>query len=385
MSVNFDAGKATVGVAFGGPSDEHDVSVLTGLQALHELHSAGRKVLGIYWSKPGDFYGVSPTLEAMAFRDGVPREADLLLLEVGPKGGFVSRSRLGRKRIPVDVIVNCCHGGPGEDGTLQAILEMAGLGFTGQGVAGSALSMDKLAFHGVVASAGMPVLPRVLLRSESEEPGRGALGREDVPFGPPYIVKPRFGGSSIGVEVVVDLVTAHARAKVSPYLQRGAVLEPYRPDLVDLNVAVRCFPAIEVSAVERPIRQSDSEEILSYEDKYSGREGMASAPRELPANVDVQVRNDITGISRSLIDLVALRGITRVDFLWGEGELYLNEVNSIPGSLARYLWIDPERKFIELLDDMVSEALASPAVTYSASGADGSVLEKASSMASKLS
>ncbi len=379
VSVKFDADKVTIGVAFGGPSDEHDVSVLTGLQALHELHRAGRKVLGIYWSKPGGFYGISPMLEAMAFREGVPREADPLSMEVGPKGGFFSRSRLTRKRIPLDVIVNCCHGGPGEDGALQAMLEMAGLSFTGQGLAGSALSMDKLAFHGVVAASGMPVLPRVLLRSESEVSGKG-----DVPFGPPYIVKPRFGGSSIGVEGVADLATAHARAKVSPYLQRGTVVEPYRPDLVDLNVAVRCFPAIEVSAVERPIRQSDSKEILSYEDKYSGREGMASAPRELPANVDETVKNDIIDISRSLVDLVALRGITRVDFLWGEGELYLNEVNSIPGSLARYLWIDPERRFIELLDGMVSEALVGPAVAYGASGADGSVLEKASSMASKL-
>jgi D-alanine-D-alanine ligase len=379
VSVNFAVDKMSIGVVFGGPSDEHDVSVLTGLQALHELHGAVRKVLGIYWSKPGDFYRVPPVLEAMEFRDGVPRVAEPLVLEVGPRGGFAHRSRMAKKHIPLDVVVNCCHGGPGEDGTLQAMLEMAGLSFTGQGVAGSALSMDKLAFYGVAVSAGIPVLPRILLSSESE-----GSRSEDVPFDPPYIVKPRFGGSSIGVEVVADLVTAYARAKVSPYLQRGAVLEPYRPDLADLNVAVRCFPAIEVSAVERPLRQSDSEEILSYEDKYSGREGMASAPRELPAKVDATVMANIADISRSLIDLVALRGITRVDFLWGEGELYLNEVNSIPGSLARYLWIDPERRFIELLDGMISEALAGPAVTYSALGADGSVLEKASDMASKL-
>ncbi|MCL4433341.1 MAG: hypothetical protein M1399_01000 [Actinobacteria bacterium] len=377
--MDFAVDKMGIGVVFGGPSDEHDVSVLTGLQALHELHRAARKVLGIYWSKSGEFYRVPPVLEAMEFRVGVPRVAEPLVLEVGPRGGFAHRSRMTRKHIPMDVIVNCCHGGPGEDGTLQAMFEMAGLSFTGQGVAGSALSMDKLAFHGVVSSAGIPVLPRVLLRSESEK-----SRSDDIPFGPPYIVKPRFGGSSIGVEVVADLATAHGRAKVSPYLQRGAVLEPYRPDLADLNVAVRCFPAIELSAVERPLRQSDSEEILSYEDKYSGREGMASAPRELPAKVDATVMANIIDISRSLVDLVALRGVTRVDFLWNEDELYLNEVNSIPGSLARYLWIDPERRFIELLDGMISEALAGPAVIYSAFGADGSVLEKASDMASKL-
>ncbi len=365
-----------VGVVFGGPSDEHDVSVLTGLQALHEMGRSGRNVHGIYWSKSGEFYSIPPSLEAAAFVNGVPKDAGQLVFYTGSKGGFFTNSKLSKKRLPVDVVINCCHGGPGEDGTLQGMLQMAGVTYTGQGVAGASLVMDKAAFYGTVSAAGMPVLPRILLRGDTGD---------SIPFDPPYIVKPRFGGSSIGVEVVNDFDTAWDLARVSPYLRRGAVLEPYRPDLSDLNVAVRTFPSIEVSAVERPLRKDESAKILSYDDKYTGREGMASAPRELPANVDGSVVKDIKSIATALVDIVAIRGIVRVDFLWKEGELYLNEVNSIPGSLARYLWVDPPRKFIELLNGMVAEALNSPAVSYSAQGADGSVLERASDIASKLS
>ncbi len=363
------------GVVFGGPSDEHDVSVLTGLQVLHEISRSARIVYGIYWSKSGEFYSIPASLEAAAFMNGVPKEAGRLAFEVGGNGGFFTNSRLSKKRLPLDAAINCCHGGPGEDGTLQGMLQMAGIAYTGQGVAGASLVMDKVAFYGAVSAAGLSVLPRVLLRGEVDI---------DVPFDPPYIVKPRFGGSSIGIEVVNDLGTARDLARVSPYLRRGAVLEPYRPDLSDLNVGVRTFPSVEISAVERPLRRDKSGEILSYEDKYSGREGMVSAPRELPADVDESVIKNIRSIAASLIDIVAIRGIVRVDFLWKEGELYLNEVNSIPGSLARYLWIDPPRRFVELLDDMVAEAMNATAISYSVQGADGSVLERASSIASKL-
>ena len=140
----------------------------------------------------------------------------------------------------------CCHGGPGEDGTLQAALDLAGVTYSGPSVAGAALGMDKLAFGSVVAADGLPTLPRSLLAPGSEPP----------PFGGPYILKPRFGGSSIGIDVVQDFPTALARLDVNHHLQSGAVLEPYRPELSDLQVAVRRWPSLEISAVERPIRSA---------------------------------------------------------------------------------------------------------------------------------
>ena len=112
------------------------MSILTGLQAARELAGAGRDVIGLYWTKTGEWYRVDASLEAADFIDGVPRGAQSLQLVTGVEGaGFVAGAgRLGRSRpLPIDVVVNCCHGGPGEDGTLQAALDLAGVAYTGPG------------------------------------------------------------------------------------------------------------------------------------------------------------------------------------------------------------------------------------------------------------
>jgi D-alanine-D-alanine ligase len=368
---------ARVAVAFGGPSPEHDVSILTGLQAAHELAAAGRDVAGLYWAKTGDWYRVEASLEAADFVEGVPRGAPQLHLVTGGEGaGFVGGGgRFGRARpVPVDVVVNCCHGGPGEDGTLQAALDLAGMAYTGPAVAGAALGMDKLAFAGLAQAAGLPVLPRVLLAEASDGIG----------FPGPYILKPRFGGSSIGVEVVADAVTALARLDGNAHLRTGAVVEPYREDLFDLNVAARTWPRPELSAVERPLRSTAAAEILGYADKYVGGEGMASAPRQLPAELPARLVSTLHDAARAVLRLAEVRGVARIDFLSDGDALFVNEVNTVPGSLARYLWVDPPLPFIELLDALIGEALASPAAHHSAAGADGTVLRTAGGIAGKL-
>ena len=370
------ASEARIAVLFGGPSPEHDVSILTGLQAGREMVRGGRQVTGLYWSKTGALFSLRPTLEAVDFLEGVPRGAEEVRLVLGAGGGFApASSRLGRTRsLPVDVLINCCHGGPGEDGSLQGALDLAGICHAGPSVVGAVLGMDKLAFAGVAAAAGLAALPRVPLQSDTTEIG----------FPGPYIVKPRFGGSSIGVEVVEDLVTARARLSANPHLRRGAVLEPYRRDLFDLNVAVRTWPELELSAVERPLRSDTSAEILGYTDKYVGAEGMASAPRELPAVIPDSLGKSIREASMELADRCEMRGIARIDFLSDGESLYANEINTIPGSLARYLWVDPPVSFADLLDGMIREALERPGPRHHSVGADGSVLRSAGGIADKL-
>jgi D-alanine-D-alanine ligase len=372
-----NASTARVAVAFGGPSPEHDVSILTGLQAAHELAGAGRDVTALYWSKTAEWFKVGTSLEAADFVEGVPRGAEPLRLVTGGEGaGFVpAGGRLGRPRpLAVDAVVNCCHGGPGEDGTLQGALDLAGVAYTGPGVATAALGMDKLAFAGAAGTAGLPVLPRALLRGD----GTG------VGFPGPYIVKPRFGGSSIGVEVVEDLATAVGRLGANAHLRRGAVIEPYRPDLSDLNLAVRAWPELVLSAIERPLRSTTAAEILDYADKYVGGEGMASAPRELPAALAPELGSALQAAAHRVVDLVGVRGVARIDFLSDGRDFYVNEVNTVPGSLARYLWVEPPVPFLELLDALVTEALSRPAAHHSAAGADGTVLRSAGGIAGKL-
>ena len=372
-----------VAIIFGGPSPEHDVSVLTGLQAARELSAAApATVRALYWSKVGEWYEVDPGLEAPAFVDGVPKGAGPLRLVAAPGGGFVPEGgRLGRpKPLALDVAVVCCHGGPGEDGTLQAALDLAGIRYTGPTVAGAAVGMDKLAFAGIAAAAGIRALPRVALHD----------GTGDVGFDGPYILKPRFGGSSIGIEVVAEAATARSLLATNRHLGAGAVLEPYRPDCYDLQIAVRSWPTLQLSAVERPLRTARAggaagePEILGYADKYQGGEGMASAPRELPADLPDKIVEEIHRAARSLSRLVSLRGVARIDFLSNGEDVFVNEVNTIPGSLARYLWVEPPLSFAALLSDLMEEARSSPTHRYSAEGADGTVLRGAASIAAKL-
>ena len=366
----------TNAVLFGGPAPEHDISILTGLLALHELQRSEPNTVAIYWSKTGDFYEVPSSVEPESFLEGLPKGSNELTLRLGRDGGFyASGSRLGKdKAIELDVVVLATHGGPGEDGTLQASLDLAGMKYTGPTVAGASLGMDKWAFGSMVANAGLPTLPRLLLGPDTVE----------IPFPGPYILKPRFGGSSIGIDVVADLATAQARLTANPHLALGCVVEPYRADLFDIQIAVRTYPQLDLSAIEKPIRRNERAEILDYKDKYVGGEGMVSAPRELPATLPGNQGEAVRRYATEVARIAGVRGVARIDYLANDHELFINEINTIPGSLSKHLFAEPPLPFAQLLADLLSEARERPAHRYSAAGADGLVLRSAGSIASKL-
>lgn len=356
-------------VLFGGPSPEHDISVLTGLQAARTLTGDGVDVDAIFWSKTGDWYQVDPGMEAADFAEGVPARARQLRFEAAPGGGFFQK----RKPMAISAIVNCCHGGPGEDGTLQAALDMAGIRYTGPDAAGSVLGMDKYAFGAVVAAAGLPTLPRALVTPDR------------VPsFAGPYIAKPRFGGSSIGIEVVEDWDTALALAGSSPHMRRGAVVEPYLPDSRDLNISVRTHPVFELSPIEAPLRDDGSARIYDYGQKYLAGGGLDGSAREIPADIPAEWTESIRSMSAVVAGLVRARSVARIDFLVDGQQIYVNEINTIPGSLSAYLWAEAGVSRARLLRDMVEEAEKMPAVTFVTAGADGTALRSASSIAAKL-
>jgi D-alanine-D-alanine ligase len=352
-------------VIFGGPSDEHDISILTGLQvtrALGDVHA-------VYWSKTGDWYDVDPGLEAADFADGVPRRSRELDFVATPGQGLISK----KKPIGIDVVVIACHGGPGEDGTLQGLLDLAGLRYTGPGQAASALGMDKLAFGAAMAATGLPTLPRAMV-STGEEPAPEFEG--------PFIVKPRFGGSSIGIEVAEDWPTVLALQRRSSFFDQGAVVEPFLVGSRDLQVAVRTHPKWELSAIEAPARAADG--IYSYDQKYLAWGGEVSEGRELPATLDAGVEEQIVSLSARVTEVAGLRGIARIDYLERHGEVVVNEVNTIPGSMAAYLWIDPPISREQLFRDMVDEARSGPVRRFSVAGSDGTALRSAGTIASKL-
>ena len=211
---------ATLGVLFGGLSPEHDVGIITGLQAAHLLGQRGHDVAPLYWTRSGAWERVPPGLEAPDFAEGRVAGATPLTLVV-PEG-FVERRRLGREApLALEAVVNCCHGGPGEDGTITALLLLCGIPVSGPQPEGAAWAMDKLATAGMVAAAGLErfgieSIPTAVLAADTT-----AI---DLPT--PWVVKPRFGGSSLGVHTdVADLETAKALAGRGP-ASAGAVVQP---------------------------------------------------------------------------------------------------------------------------------------------------------------
>jgi D-alanine-D-alanine ligase len=367
-------------VCFGGPSPEHDISILTGLQAARLLADAGQDVGGLYWTKAGAWQLVPAVLEASDFlQPEVPRATPLRLL-AGAGGGFVEEGKRGKLGRPVDVevVLNCCHGGPGEDGTLQAVLDVTGIRHAGPSAVGAALGMDKLAATALARRVGVPVNDTQALGTAAfEHPG-------------PFVVKPRWGGSSIGIEVVDDLDTARQLGRSSVHLKAGAVVEPYLLDAAgepwrDLNVAVRRTPDLEISPIERPLREGPG--IYDYKAKYIAAEGsgLEHAPRELPASVPATVADSIDDSVRALVPVLDVRGIARFDFLWDGAERVLfNEVNTIPGALSLYLWAAAGHDRGVVVRDLVREAQQPAPPRWTSTGADGLALRSAGEIAAKL-
>lgn len=337
-------------VIFGGPSLEHDVSILTGLQAARVLSRTGTEPVVLYWSEASEWFRVPAELEAAAFLDGVPAAARPVTLELsGSEPGFYEQRSLGRRaRIDIEAAVLCCHGGPGEDGRLQAACDLAGLAYTGPGAGCAALTMDKLAFSGVIAAAALPALPRLACGPASAEPA----------FAGPYIVKPRFGGSSIGIEIVGDAGIARDLLRSSPYLRRGAVIEPYRPGVEDLYIAIRTYPELQLSLVERPRPGGSEAKIYGYQEKYLQQQGAESKVSQIPAQLPEETEKRLRVIAEEVAELTRLTGNARLDFLWDGSELWVNELNSIPGALAFRLWAESGVSRDQLLADMIAEAKA---------------------------
>jgi len=373
------AASAPWAVVFGGPSPEHEISILTGLQAERVLTAAGHSVVPIYWSPTGEWFRVPAATEAKDYLEGAPRDSVVLEARVSGEPGLYRRKKFGVERVDIEAALLCLHGGVGEGGGAAAVFSLLGIAATGSTVFAGAVGIDKLAFGGLMHAAGIPSLPREAVSALTEPT-----------FSAPFIVKPRFGGSSIGIEIADDVDAARALALASIHLRTGAVVEPYRPDLVDLNIAFRTYPTLEITQLEKPLRGGSGSALYSYAEKYlaggSGSEaGLTSAPREFPAVVPDAVHARARELAELVADVTRLTGIVRVDLLLDEatGDLYVNEVNSIPGALSLYLWA-PQQPAATVLIDALTEARDRRVVFSQAGFGGGAALRAAGGIAGKL-
>ncbi len=373
------ASTAPWAVVFGGPSPEHEISILTGLQAERVLTAAGHDVVPIYWSPTGEWFRVPAATEAKDYLEGAPSGSTVLEVRVSGEPGIYRRKTFGAERLEIEAALLCLHGGVGEGGGAAAVFSLLGIPATGSTLFAGAVGMDKLAFGGLMHAAGIPSLPREAV-STIVAPS----------FAGPYIVKPRFGGSSIGIEIADDIDAARALAATSIHLRTGAVLEPYRPELVDLNIAFRTFPTLEITALEKPLRGEKGSALYSYAEKYlaggAGTDaGLTSAPREFPAQVPDAVAARARELAERVAEVTRLTGIVRVDLLLDEatGELFVNEVNSIPGALSLYLWA-PLQPAATVLLDALTEARDRRVVFPQAGFGGGAALRAAGGIAGQL-
>lgn len=371
--------KPTWAVVCGGPSPEHEISILTGLQAERVLLEGDHDVITLYQAVNGSWFQVPARSEAKDFLTGAPAGSTELEIVLSGKPGIYAKKGMGRKALEIEAALLCFHGGLGEGGGAAAVFSFLDIPATGSTIYAGAVGMDKLAFGGLMYASGIASLPREALR-QGVNPS----------FPGPYIVKPRFGGSSIGIEIVDDSDTARTVAAASAHLSAGAVVEPYRPELVDLNISFRTHPALELTALERPLRgEGESTGLYSYQEKYlaggSGGAGLTHAPREFPAVAPEVVHQRAGELATAVAEVTRLQGIVRVDLLWDEktNDVFVNEVNSIPGALSLYLWA-PQHPALTVLTDALVEARDHPVVFPTSGFGQGVALRQAGGIAGKL-
>ena len=370
-----------VAVFLGGRSPEHDVSVITGLQALKAVDQQRFAPFPVYVDPRGRWF----VGEALAERRNYLPDARTLseLTEVtlslgeSRRGVLVPKgSGLFRRRSPIefDVALLAFHGLGGEDGQIQGLFEIANLPYTGMRTLASAVLMDKAATKRLLRGLDIPLLPdAVVTRGAAGLPSADALSAQLGNMGFPCIVKPAHLGSSIGVGKADDIDEIRALLPAIFRLDRQAIIEPFVPNLAEYNLSVmRVGGKLRTSAIERPKR---AEELLDFRQKYlsggdgkgikgdgGNSQGMLSLTRDinpaLPAGLEDKLRRWAT----LAFEAVDGCGAPRVDFYCNDrtGEAWLNEVNPCPGSFGYFLWeaADPAIMFTALLSMLIDEALA---------------------------
>ena len=340
-----------VGVIFGSRSPEHEISIITACQVMPVLRELGAVVLPLYLTKEGRLLTDPSFAELSTFRRALPQEGAEVVVALGTgRLRMAGSGILGRGReLPLDLLFPLVHGSHGEDGTLAALADLMRLPQVGSGTMGAALAMDKYRSKQLLAAAGIPVVPGRLVSSP------GGVTGGDLPV----VVKPNRSGSSIGVSLVEEGAGLAPAVELALQFDSEVIVEPAVPGAEDLNCAVK-RRGERASEVERPRKQQG---FLSYQDKYvggpkGGAKGKADPRRELPAAISAELRSQVRELAVLAFDSLSLGGTARVDFLLSEGgDLYVNEVNTIPGSLAFYLWEASGVGFPALLEELVTEAV----------------------------
>ncbi len=366
-------GKVRLGVIYGSRSCEHEVSVVSAVQLMKAVDRNKYDVTPIYISMKGEWFTGEPLFDLRTYVHFDGRLKGLAKVQLDTTAGSGALTTVtpatglfGRERVELVARIDCAvpvlHGMHGEDGTLQGMLELCNLPYTSSGVAPSAVGMDKVYMKQYFRGGGFPVLPdcRALREDWERDPG-AVIGEIEKALPYPVFVKPASLGSSIGVSRAKDREALKEALALAFSFDRKVLAEKGLDNPLELNCSVLGYGSeARPSEIEMPVTGGD---LLSFMDKYlqgsASAKGMASLKRVLPAPIEPELRERIQKLSVEIFKNMDCKGAVRIDYMYDAAAdgLYITEINTIPGSMAFYLWEACGLKYADLIDDMVACAL----------------------------
>lgn len=352
-------------VAFGGVSPEHEVSVITAHQAMAALREAGKSVTPLYVSKSGRWYTGEVLLDLKRYEDLTALERAAIPCTISKNSdGMPVLLQTGATKLfskpkewPVYVVVLAFHGGDGENGAFQGLCEVFNIPYTGPGVLGSAVGMDKVAAKRLARQAGMPVVDWIDFTEQVWVQNKERIVRDAAAMGYPLYVKPVHLGSSIGIMKVDAGSDLDAAVEMALRYDSHVMIEKAVRPLIEINCSViGNVDTATASVCEQPQGKGDS---LTFHDKYlsdgSTSKGMASAARIIPAPISDALTKRIQDLAVGVFQSLGATGLARLDFLVNSEteEIYFNEINTIPGSFSFYLWQHSGMSFDKLILKLV--------------------------------
>lgn len=361
--------KIKIGVIYGGETVEHEVSVISALQAMNNLNEDKYDIVPIYISKDRIWYTGHMLRDIefyKEFEDEKKYATKVMLYKKGKTFLLQRTTGIFRKDITdLDVILPVVHGNNVEDGSLAGLLDSIGIPYVGSHVLGGALGQDKVVMKQVMESVNLPIVPYTWFYDSEYLDNKENILKEIKKIGYPVIVKPATLGSSIGIEVAKNEKDIESKIEDAMEYDTKIVVEKVIENLTEVNASVLGnYEYQKVSPLEEVMGE---DEILSFADKYLGNakskgtasKGMASTSRIVPARISEKLTKEIQDTAKQVFKVLNLSGVCRVDFLIDnkENKFYVNEPNTCPGSLSFYLWKEAGMKYSELLDEMVSIAI----------------------------
>lgn len=367
--------KIKVGVIFGGESVEHEVSIISAIQAMEHMNQEKYDIIPIYISKDRTWYSGKMLMDIDVFKnfDDLKKYAKrVTMIKRGDKYYLQKVNGLFRRDITdIDIAFPIVHGNNVEDGSIQGYLDSIGIPYVGSKVLGSALGQDKVVMKQVFKCANLPIVDYTWFYDNEYSENREDILSNIKKIGYPVVVKPATLGSSVGITFVKDESSINNAIEEAIKYDKKIVVEKAVENLTEVNCSVLGnYMHQSVSALEEVMSEHN---LLTYQDKYIGgskgklkggiksigSKGMASASRVIPARISDELEKEIKDISKKAFSALNLSGLCRIDYLIDKkkNKVFINEPNTIPGSLAFYLWEPIGKSYEQLLDDMINIAI----------------------------